>query len=147
MDVVPRYIYQINDARIKKTIAMERKKNTVVIDYVVENGNKESSLLIKPVFACRDFGSFIDQGDEIKLEAKIDGRDATIINHNDDRYTVKFYTTDGEMVVNARNNCLDDPKVYLMDMKNGYSKSDTGYIPFIVKLDVNNVGNFSSIRY
>ncbi|MBE5936167.1 MAG: glycogen debranching protein [Lachnospiraceae bacterium] len=136
MDIVPRYIYQINDVRIKKTIAIERNKNTVVIDYVIENGNNESTLLIKPVFACRDFGSFVEHGEELTLEAEINGRDATIVNHNDDRYTVKFYTTDGDLVINSRNNCLDDPKVYLMDMKNGYTKSDIGYIPFIVKLNV-----------
>ena len=32
-DVVPKYIYQVDDVRIKKTIAIERGKNTVVIDY------------------------------------------------------------------------------------------------------------------
>ena len=70
------------------------------------------------------------------VKADIDKRDATIINCNDDRYTVNFYTTKGEVVSNNKSHMYDDPKIYLMDIKNGYYKSDIGFIPFDVKVEL-----------
>mgnify|MGYP003292438384 CR=1 FL=1 len=132
--VVPTYTYQIDDVRVKKTIAIERKKNTVVIDYFIENGNSVTTFDARPVFACRDFGSFIENSEELNFKTDVNKRDATVINCNDKRYTVKFYTTQGELV--KRNEEYDDAKIYLMDIKNGYYKSDIGYTPFDVKLTV-----------
>lgn len=133
-DVVPRYTYQVDDVRVKKTIAIEREKNTVVIDYYIENGNNTATFQARPVFACRDFGSFIENSEELKFETDVRKRDATVVNCNDTRYTVKFYTTQGELVKRDVDDQFDDAKIYLMDIKNGYYKSDIGYVPFDVKL-------------
>ena len=136
-DVVPKYIYQVDDVRIKKTIAIEREKNTVVIDYYIENGNNTTTFFARPVFACREFGSFLENNEELKLKADVSKRDATVVNCNDTRYTVKFYTTQGELIQRSGHNQFDSSKVYLMDMRNGYCKSDIGYTPFDIKLEIN----------
>ena len=133
-DVVPKYIYQIDDVRLKKTIAIEREKNTVVIDYLIENGSNTTTFFARPVFACREFGSFAENNEELKFKTDVSKRDATVVNCNDTRYTVKFYTTQGELKERSGHNQFDNAKIYLMDIKNGYCQSDIGYTPFDIKL-------------
>ncbi|VVB71222.1 Amylo-alpha-1,6-glucosidase [uncultured archaeon] len=57
-DPLPRFIYQIGDARIEKTVFMVHEENTTIISYKVQNATGE--LRVVPLVHCRSFHAASD---------------------------------------------------------------------------------------
>ena len=55
-DGLPHFRFFVDGVVINKKIAMEYGKNTVVIEYDILNGSKESKINIKPLFTFRNPG-------------------------------------------------------------------------------------------
>ncbi len=58
----PRYIYEVHNIQVRKTIFMPRKKNAVAVKYKVLNqGRAEAKIRIYPLLTCRHIHSVIER--------------------------------------------------------------------------------------
>lgn len=113
-DYLPVFTYKINDIKVVKTIAMVYGENTVVVQYKIKNGKKESKLKLAPIVNFRDFHhmntnheySLNQQILDGKIKLEIDGNnefpvylfvnDSDYIKHENDTFWNMFYLKEEE---------------------------------------------------
>ena len=62
LDPFPRYVYEVQDIEVQKTVFMPKEKNAVVVKYKVLNqGRGEAKIRVYPLLTCRHFHSVIDR--------------------------------------------------------------------------------------
>uniref|UniRef100_UPI0025A285E8 glycogen debranching enzyme N-terminal domain-containing protein n=1 Tax=Klebsiella pneumoniae TaxID=573 RepID=UPI0025A285E8 len=52
---LPEYTFKINDTKIVKKISMIYGRNTVVVQYKIQNGKLPANLTLAPIINFRDF--------------------------------------------------------------------------------------------
>jgi predicted glycogen debranching enzyme len=58
----PRYVYEVQDIKVRKTIFMPKEKNAVAVTYKVLNrGYAEAKIRVYPLLTCRHFHSVVDR--------------------------------------------------------------------------------------
>lgn len=140
LDIVPTFIYQINDIVVKKTICVEYEKNTVVVCYEIENGTDEFEFRITPLFSCRDLSDTSDKSDlNFKTELSRD-----TLNLTKDNVKIKFYTSCGEFYdrkliptsMATPNYLIEENQLYLIDNRNGFLGLDNHFTPYDIRLNL-----------
>lgn len=158
LDVVPTYIYQVEDIYMKKTIAMEYGKNTTVVCYEVENGMEESMLRIVPLFNCKPYGEAIERSGlkfdiekkekelilipsekEIAVEKAIGATEGTKVEKN---MRIHFYTSEGVYYdrsliptsMATPNYIIEENEYYRIDNRNGFMGVDNHFTPYEVQI-------------
>lgn len=156
LDGVPTYTYQVNDIMMKKTIALEYGKNTVVICYEVENGMDEAVLHMTPLFNCKPYGEameranlnfdckqegqvlrLVPQNTEITLEKAIGVTEGTKVSS---QMEISFYASEGEyfdrrqkpVSMATPNYLIEENEVYRIDNRNGFLGVDNHATPYDV---------------
>jgi predicted glycogen debranching enzyme len=62
LNPLPRYVYELPDVEVRKTIFMPNGKNAVAVKYTVLNrGAAEAKIRVYPLLTCRHFHSVIDR--------------------------------------------------------------------------------------
>jgi predicted glycogen debranching enzyme len=62
LDPFPRYVYEVQDLEVQKTVLMPEEKNAVAVKYKVLNqGMAEAKIRVYPLLTCRHFHSVIDR--------------------------------------------------------------------------------------
>ncbi len=62
LDPFPRYIYEVQEIEVQKTIFMLKEKNAVAVKYKVLNqGRAEAKIRVYPLLTCRHFHSVINR--------------------------------------------------------------------------------------
>jgi len=62
LDPFPRYIYEVQDIEIRKTVLMPKEKNAVAVKYqVLNHGRAEAKIRVYPLLTCRHFHSVVDR--------------------------------------------------------------------------------------
>ena len=54
-DILPEYTFKINDIKVVKKISMIYGRNTVVVQYKIQNGKYPAKLTLAPIVNFRDF--------------------------------------------------------------------------------------------
>lgn len=138
LDVLPCYIYQIQDIIIRKTIAMEYGKNTVVICYEVENGMDACTIAMTPQFNWKPYG-VTKEASQLQFEKKIAGNLLTLSPRDCDR-DILFLASEGKYVdrktfptsMATPNYIVEENQVYCMDQRTGFLGVDNHYTPYDV---------------
>lgn len=113
-EILPQYIYKVEDIKIVKTISMVYGKNTVVIQYKVKNGKNKAKLTLAPIVNFRDFHSMTtnhdfslkQQNNKNKVKIEVDehsltpiyiySNDGTYIEHDNDYFRNMYYLKEEE---------------------------------------------------
>ena len=62
LDPFPRYVYEVQDVVVRKTIFMPKEKNVVAVKYqVLNHGMVEAKIRVYPLLTCRHFHSVMDR--------------------------------------------------------------------------------------
>lgn len=131
-DRIAKYIYRINDMKIEKSISSEYGKNTVAVCYEVTAPSEDGELIIVPDFSCRDNSSVYENILDMKLSCEVDGNLITVVNNNDNRYTVQCICSAGEVV--KRDDVYIEGLCYSIDKRNGFDGSDCLYTPVEIRV-------------
>lgn len=147
-DYLPVFTFKIEDIKITKTISMIYNKNTVVVQYKIKNGKKNSKLKLAPILNFRDFHQMTTNHefcikqkiDNNKIRVEIDGNAATpififandgeYIKHENDIFRNMFYLKEEERGFYPEENLIV-PGRYEINIKAKESKS----ITFIASLE------------
>jgi len=62
LDPFPRYVYEVQDVEVRKTVFMPKEKNAVAVKYqVLNHGRAEAKVRVYPLLTCRHFHSVVDR--------------------------------------------------------------------------------------
>lgn len=143
-DSVPQYIYQVEDIRVKKTIAMEYGHNTVAICYEIENGSSESKVNVTPLFTFKEAGEIIES-DELKFETELKNNILKLYPHKNDQITISFMASKGtfksrtlDKSNNDENNKLlfEENHYYEFEYRTGATGLDNHYTPYDIEISL-----------
>jgi predicted glycogen debranching enzyme len=152
-DSIPEYIYQVEDIRIKKSIAMEYGHNTVAICYEVENGGSKAKINVTPLFTFKEAGQFIE-AEDLKFETELKYRVLTLYPHKDEKVTICFFASEGEFKDRKieglscstneenqiggsdKNPIIEANHYYEFENRTGANGLDNHYTPYDVEIDL-----------
>ena len=125
-EYLPIFTYKVNDVKIVKTISMVYGRNTVVIQYKIKNGKKESKLKLAPIVNFRDFHqmttnhefSLKQKNTKNKVRLEIDGNASKPIN---------IYVDDGEYI--EHNNDIFRNMLYIKEEERRFYPEEDLLVP------------------
>lgn len=137
LDGVPTYHYQVNDVAIKKTVAIEYGKNTVVVCYEVTNGIEEAVFNMIPLFTCKDLGSALERS-ELKFDMNLQGQVFELVHEHHPNVSIKCYASEGSYYDRKQiptsmatpNYLVEENLVYAIDNRNGSLGVDNYSTPY-----------------
>ncbi|MGU8477013.1 amylo-alpha-1,6-glucosidase [Clostridium perfringens] len=133
-DGLPHFRFFVDGVVINKKIAMEYGKNTVVIEYDILNGSKESKIKIEPLFTFRNPG--VCSGEEnLKFSKTVDKNKIQLIPHLNEDINIRFFTYGGKIVDKSEK--IVDKIYYDVDKSTGDKFVDKCYIPGTVEINLN----------
>lgn len=135
-DVVPKFIYQVQDIRMTKTISMDYGHNTTSICYRVWNGMSKIKLSLTPEFALRDNNEANDSVSDIDAVWEKQDSTCVITNKKDNRYKVYFTYSDGTVNEREKDKLFVTDKYVAIDSRNGFEGCDNTYSPFDVEVSI-----------
>ncbi len=133
-NIIPTYIYQVNDIRIKKSVAMWHGHNTVAVRYEIINGSDILRMTVTPEFSLRENNSPVESAADMKRECIIEDERAVITDPEDDRYKVYFSVSSGRLKPRGKSKQYDEKRFPAIDARNGFEGCDTAFSPFDVEL-------------
>lgn len=133
-DGLPHFRYFVNGVVINKKVAMEYGKNTVVIEYDILNGSRESKIKIEPLFTFRNPG--ICSGEENLIFKKtVDKNRIQLVPKLKKDINIGFFTYGGKIIDNSDK--IVDKIYYDVDKSTGDKFVDKCYIPGTVEIKLN----------
>lgn len=133
-DGLPHFRFFVDGVVINKKIAMEYGKNTVVIEYDILNGSKESKIKIEPLFTFRNPG--VCSGEEnLKFSKTVDKNKIQLIPQLNEDINIRFFTYGGKIVDKSEK--IVDKIYYDVDKSTGDKFVDKCYIPGTVEINLN----------
>lgn len=133
-DGLPHFRFFVDGVVINKKIAMEYGKNTVVIEYDILNGSKESKINIEPLFTFRNPG--VCSGEEnLKFSKTVDKNKIQLIPQLNEDINIRFFAYGGKIV--DKTDKIVDKIYYDVDKSTGDKFVDKCYIPGTVEINLN----------
>ena len=133
-DGLPHFRFFVDGVVINKKIAMEYGKNTVVIEYDILTGSKESKIKIEPLFTFRNPG--VCSGEEnLKFSKTVDKNKIQLIPQLNEDINIRFFTYGGKIVDKSEK--IVDKIYYDVDKSTGDKFVDKCYIPGTVEINLN----------
>lgn len=150
LDILPNYVYQVNDIVISKTIAMKHGENAVSVCYEITGGKQESVLHITPLFTYRPFGDTAQISDlNFKMELcrnvyKDSGTKLILTPPAENSIHIEFFASSGEFYdrklkltsMATPNYLIDENEVFRMDQRTGFTGVDHMATPYDVCVTV-----------
>ncbi|MDR3594544.1 amylo-alpha-1,6-glucosidase [Clostridium sp.] len=141
-DSVPQYTYQIEDIRIKKTIAMEYGHNTTVICYEIENGSSQAKINVTPLFTFKEAGEILETN-ELKFETELESKILKLYPHKNDKVIISFMASEGIFksrsllkLDNGKNPLFEENYYYEFENRNGNEGLDNHYTPYDIQVNM-----------
>ncbi|MGL5916591.1 MAG: amylo-alpha-1,6-glucosidase [Culicoidibacterales bacterium] len=140
-DAVPHYHYQIEDVHIVKTIALEQRKNTVVVCYEITNGLHEAHLNIVPLFNYRSSGNYSEKAD-LAFKVSQSSQSLQLTPNVDPTRQIQLFASAGTFHDRALrptsaatpNYLIEENQYYEFDNRNGGRALDNHYTPVDIQL-------------
>lgn len=134
-DCVPEFTYLINGVCIKKTIALEWKKNTVAVLYEIVNQGDDCILSLSPVFNFRDHNDGSKKRD-LKFDTFCMKDGLMLEPKNAKEELIRFFASDGILVPTDYEELYDEKIELQTEIDTGMSSSDTGYKPYQLQVAI-----------
>ena len=84
LDVVPIYIYQVDDMTIRKTIGMSYGRNAAAVTYEIEAGKEGGEFHITPLFKFTNPGEGAEKS-QLDFRKEISGSKLTLVPKEDEK--------------------------------------------------------------
>ncbi|MGL4623383.1 MAG: amylo-alpha-1,6-glucosidase [Culicoidibacterales bacterium] len=143
LNAVPQYTYQVEDIQIKKTIALEHKKNTVVICYEIHNGMHPAEFNIVPLLNYRPSGEYSERAD-LQFDIHIDGQTLTARPAANPTRAIQLFASEGSFLdrqlrptsAATPNYLIEENHYYEFDNRNGGRALDNHYTPYDIRVNL-----------
>lgn len=132
-DGIPMYRYLVKDTIIDKKIVMEYKKNTVIVEYTINNGVNKSSINIEP-WMCFKKPEQCNKEENLRFivnKQKNGFHLKPMLNKNID---INIFLTEVETIVHT--DYITNKVFYDVDIATGDNYLDNFYVPGIMKISL-----------
>lgn len=134
-DAVPEYTYFVKGTLIKKTIAMEYKKNTVAICYEIDNKGEDAVVSLVPSFNFRDHNAGSRKAD-LKFIVNVKEHEIELTPKSNPSVKIKFFAGNCVFTKNDADNLYDEKIELQTEIDTGMSSFDTGFTPYTISFGV-----------
>ncbi len=119
-DIFPRFVYQIKDVSLEKTVFMLHGYNTTIVSYTIDNPGTPFDLKIRPLINSRDFHSnthsasidwqFEQKAGEksVVIKASFEGAPKVILGSDLARYSINDFWVYNMVYEKERSRGIDD---------------------------------------
>ena len=125
-EYLPVYTFKINDIKIVKTISMVYGKNTVVVQYKIKNGKKESKFKLAPIVNFRDF-HHMNTNHTYQLNQLEDKNKVKIEVDRNDKTPIYLYVKDSEYIKHENDTFWN--MFYLKEEERGFYPEENLLVP------------------
>lgn len=144
-DGVPTYTYQVEDIRIRKTIAVEYGHNTATVCYEVTGGSAPSSLRIVPLFNYRSAGA-VSEKSSLQFNVEVGEQELTLtpLNQENTNDMIYFRTSEGRLVDRSTlptsmavpTHLYEENHYYAFENRNGFTGLDNHFTPYEIHVEI-----------
>lgn len=132
-DELPHFVYYVEGTFVTKTVAFEFEKNTISISYEIENGEKEATLSLTPLFNYRDHNDRSERSD-LQFETSVNNTTITLIPEKNKNVTISFYTSEG--TIEPSKEQYDVDMELQTEINTGMSCIDNHYTPYNISISL-----------
>ena len=125
-EFLPVFTYKVRDIKIVKTVAMVYGRNTVIIQYKIQNGKYPMKFTIAPIVNFRDFHT-MTINHVFNVKQKIDKRKARLEIDGNSANPVYIYSSDGEYIMHE--NDIFRNMYYIKEEERGFSPEEDLIVP------------------
>ncbi|WP_195263576.1 MULTISPECIES: glycogen debranching enzyme family protein [unclassified Clostridium] len=142
-DIIPEYIYRVEDVKIKKSISMEYGYNTTAVCYEIENGSEDLNFKIIPLFNYRLPGDSIEKTN-LKFSKEVKNNKIILIPEENKDVRITFYASEGEYydrsliptTMATPNYLFEENQYYMIDNRTGFLGIDNHYTPYEINIKI-----------
>ncbi|MCR1952576.1 amylo-alpha-1,6-glucosidase [Clostridium sp. DSM 100503] len=142
-DIIPEYIYRVEDVKIKKSISMEYGYNTTAVCYEIENGTEDLNFKIIPLFNYRLPGDSIEKTN-LKFSKEVKNNKIILIPEENKDVRITFYASEGEYydrsliptTMATHNYLFEENQYYMIDNRTGFLGIDNHYTPYEINIKI-----------
>ena len=130
-EIIPEFVYKVNNVKIVKKICMVYGKNTVVVNYSVKNDNNQNiKMTIAPIMNCRDF-HHMTSNHNFEVKQEITDKIKIEIDNN---IPIYMKCTEGEYI----EHCNDTFKnmYYLKEEERGFFPEEDLCVPGRFEIEI-----------
>ena len=127
LDPFPRYVYEVQEIEVQKTVFMPKEKNAVAVKYKILNqGRTEAKIRVYPLLTCRHFHSVIDRSSNQLNFSQQQNGGGVELNFNNPKATVAVQCTLGGF---KERSVWIERLYYCKEASRGESNTDDCYQP------------------
>lgn len=125
-DYVPTFTYKVKNTTIKKTICMEYGKNTVCINYKVQNGMDYATMTFAPIINFRDFHSMSTNW-SFNVKQNINKTKVKIILNSNSQTPIYMNLSEGKYIEHKQDTFKN--MFYIEEQKRGFEPEENHCVP------------------
>lgn len=131
---IPKFEYKVENVEIEKKICMVHGRNTVVVQYIIKNGDKNSKLILAPIVNFRDFHCMSTEHD-FYLRQKVNGNKVNVIIDDNIYNPIYLYTKDGKYIKHENDKFKN--MYYVEEEKRGFFPEEDHMVPGRYEININ----------
>lgn len=139
LDIVPAYLYQVDDMSIRKTIGMAYGRNAAAVTYEIEAGKEGGEFHITPLFKFTNPGEGAEKS-QLDFRKEISGNKLTLVPKEDEKKKIVFLTSEGAYFDRKKlpvsmatpNYLIEENTYYPLENRTGYLGLDNHATPYDV---------------
>lgn len=131
---IPKFEYKVENVEIEKNICMVHGRNTVVVQYIIKNGDKNSKLILAPIVNFRDFHCMSTEHD-FYLRQKVNGNKVNVIIDDNIYNPIYLYTKDGKYIKHENDKFKN--MYYVEEEKRGFFPEEDHMVPGRYEININ----------
>ena len=132
-EYLPVFTYKVKDIKIIKTVTMVYGRNTVVVQYKIQNGKHPMKFTLAPIVNFRDFHSMTINHDFI-VKQKIDKRKARLEIDGNAANPIYTYSSDGQYIEHY--NDIFKNMYYIKEEERGFSPEEDLLVPGRYEIEI-----------
>ncbi|MDO5519084.1 MAG: amylo-alpha-1,6-glucosidase [bacterium] len=132
-DGLPQFVYCVAGVFLTKTVSFEYGKNTVAIQYEIENQKEETTFAFVPFFNYRDHGERSERAD-LQFVHTHTKDTISLTPEKNKELSIQFYTSEG--VISPRDEVFDVDLVLQTEINTGMTSIDNNFTPYEVTVSL-----------
>ena len=125
-DILPEYTFKINDIKVVKKISMIYGRNTVVVQYKIQNGKYPAKLTLAPIVNFRDFHT-MTTNHIFDLKQKLDKTKVRLEIDKNAKTPLYMFVSEGEYIEHV--NDTFNNMYYLKEDERGFFPQENLVVP------------------
>ncbi len=117
-DYIPEFVYKVKDIKVTKRICMVYGKNTVLVQYLIQNSGEEINFTMAPIVNFRNFHHLTEKNHKFKINQKIDNTKVQIEIDGNSKTPIYMYLNCGKYVKHT--NDIFKNMYYLKEDERGF---------------------------